>query len=67
MKQQLEDPAVAELAVEAAVASLELCKDRPHGEHGEEAAPTLRDFGSCRVHGYPFNAHGLCPKCQGEF
>lgn len=67
VKQQLADPAVAELAVEAAVASLELCGQRPQGEAGDEGAPALRDFGSCRVHGYPFNAHGSCPTCEGEF
>lgn len=67
VKHQLEDPAIAALAVEAAVASLELCRSRPQGAYGEEGEPALRDFGSCRIHGLALNAFGVCATCEGEF
>jgi hypothetical protein len=66
VKQQLEDPAVVAHAVDAAVASLELCRDRPQGAYGDEGEPALRDFGTCRVHGYAFNAFGACHQCEDE-
>ncbi len=55
---------MASHAVDLAVASLELCRQRPVGERGEgdEAAP--REFGSCPVHGYQLNAFGECPTCD---
>jgi hypothetical protein len=64
VEQQLQDPQVAARTVAAAVAALDLCRDRPTGEAGEDDAPKLRDFGSCRVHGYPFNA--LEPARRGQ-
>ena len=67
VKQQLEDPRIAQGAVEALVAALELCRTRPQTSGREVGAPELRDFGSCRLHGYAFNAAGLCPQCEGDF
>lgn len=67
VEKQLEDPAVADAAVEAMVAALELCRDRPVGAYGAEGKPELRDFGSCPDHHYSYNALGLCPTCTGEF
>lgn len=66
VKKQLEDPAVAAGAVDAMVAALELCRDRPQGAYGAEGAPELRDFGTCAEHGYVLNARGVCPQCEED-
>lgn len=66
LKKQLEDPAVAAGAVDAMVAALEMCRDRAQGTYGAEGKPELRDFRSCGIHGYAYNAHGLCPQCDED-